>query len=146
MKENKLEVKISKENKITFENIKVLKENEIFVYGDNLAHIHGAGAALQALKFGAIHGKGLTIIGNTYGIPTKDSKFNVLNLEEIKNQVDFFIENVLKANPDKIFLITKIGTGLSGYKNSDIAPLFKKCLEIENCTLPLEFIQILNNN
>lgn len=129
--------------KITPNNIISLKNNKIFVYGDNLGHIHGAGAALQALKFGAKHGKGLIIVGNTYGIPTKDKNYKVLKLEVIKYYVDDFIENIVKTNLDKTFLITKIGTGLAGYSSKDIAPLFKECLYLNNCTLPIEFIQIL---
>jgi len=40
--------------KITQENITELKENEIFVFGSNLAGKHGAGAAFLAKeKFGA---------------------------------------------------------------------------------------------
>ena len=48
----------------------------IFVFGSNLAGRHGAGAALCALReHGAIYGQGVGLQGNSYAIPTKDSKF-----------------------------------------------------------------------
>ena len=37
--------------------------NEIFVFGSNLAGIHGAGAAKVALKFGARYGHGIGLYG-----------------------------------------------------------------------------------
>ena len=44
---------------ITPDNITELKSNEVFVFGSNLAGIHGAGAAKLAYeKFGAIKGQG----------------------------------------------------------------------------------------
>ena len=132
--------------KYTPENITELEKNEIFVYGDNEGHIHGAGAALQALKFGAIHGQGFRIIGNTYGIPTKSKIFFLLCLDEIKNYVDDFLSYIVKTNPDKNFLITKIGTGLSGYSIEDIAPLFERALFLPNCFLPEEFVNIILKN
>ena len=129
--------------RITPENIISLKENEIFVYGDNMAHIHGAGAALQAMNFGAKYGEGFHIVGQTYGIPTKNKILQVLPLDIIQNFVIDFIEYIVKGNSNKVFLITKIGTGLSGYSNEDIAPLFKDVLELDNCYLPIEFINII---
>lgn len=58
---------------ITPENIQTLKENEVFVFGSNLAGIHGAGAAKLAYeKFGAIKGQGFGLQGQSFAIPTKD--------------------------------------------------------------------------
>ena len=37
------------------------------------------------------------------------------------------------------FLVTKIGCGIAGFKISEIASLFYKCIGIENVYLPLEF-------
>ncbi len=124
------------------ENINKLEKNQIFVYGANEAWRHGRGAAKQALNFGAKHGKG-PFWGQTYGICTKDKKIKTLSLEEIKKYVDNFILFAEKYN-DLYFLVTKIGCGLAGYKSKDIAPFFKRCLEIKNIALPEEFIKILN--
>ena len=129
--------------KYTPENISVLEENQIFVYGDNMAHIHGAGAALQALKFGAKYYEGFHIVGQTYGIPTKNKMLNVLSLDVIQHFVDDFLVYIVGGNLDKEFLVTKIGTGLSGYSNEDIAPLFVNALNKKNCILPVEFVHII---
>lgn len=39
-------------NRTTPEVITTLQPNEVFVFGSNLAGIHGKGAAKQAVKFG----------------------------------------------------------------------------------------------
>lgn len=121
-----------------------LKENEIFVFGDNESHIHGKGAAKTAMRFGAKYGKGGPC-GKTYGIPTKGKSVQVtLTLHRIKKYVDEFI-TYAKENPDKIFLVTSIGCGLAGYKETDIAPLFKEAIDINNIHLPASFWKVLNN-
>ena len=119
-----------------------LKENQIFVFGSNLAGRHGRGAAKQALKWGAKYGQGEGLMGQTYGIPTKDRKLRVLSIEQIRSKVDRFIE-FAKLNPDLEFLVTPIGCGLAGYRYKDIAPLFKDALNISNIILPKEFLEIL---
>ena len=119
--------------------------NEILVFGSNLLGRHGAGAALTAVrKFGAINGKGIGIQGNSYGIPTKGKNIEVLSIKEITKHVNTFI-SYAKKNKDKIFLITEIGCGLAGYSPKDIAPLFEKCLYLENCYLPKSFITYNEN-
>lgn len=126
--------------RIINENITKLDKNEIFVFGDNEAGIHGAGAAKFALqKCGAIMGKHDCLQGNSYGISTKDKHLNVLSLSAINLKVRKFII-LTRMKSDKIFLVTKIGCGLAGYSPRDIAPMFKECLKMENVYLPLEFI------
>ena len=69
-----------------------LPPNTIFVFGSNLAGIHGAGAALIAKqKFGALQGSGVGFCGESYALPTKDSKIKTLSLELIQNYVDEFL-------------------------------------------------------
>lgn len=121
--------------------VKELKSNEVFVFGDNEAHIHGAGAAKQAMRFGAKHGQ--QISEQTYGIPTKDVKIKyTLSLNKIKKHVNEFIEYA-KNKPDKIFLVTEIGCGLAGLKYNDIAPMFKEAIKYNNIHLPKKFWDIL---
>lgn len=103
-----------------------LKEDEIFVFGSNRSGIHGAGAAKQALGFGAKWGVGEGLQGQTYALPTKDRSIQTLALTAIGQHVKNFIE-VAEENPDKTFLLTKVGTGLAGYKwKKHIRPLFPK--------------------
>ena len=59
------------DRRFTPERISELKENEIFVFGSNLAGAHGGGAARLAYnKFGAVWGEGVGLHGQTYAIPT----------------------------------------------------------------------------
>ena len=50
-----------------------------------------------------------------------------------------FIE-FAKANQDMTFLVTKIGCGIAGWSISQIAPLFKECISMDNVILPQEFL------
>lgn len=103
-----------------------LQPNEIFVFGSNLAGRHGKGAALTARqKFGAIYGQGIGLQGQSYGIPTKDKKLNILPLDVIQLHVTNFIK-FAKNNQKLTFLVTPIGCGLAGYKTEQIAPLFQE--------------------
>lgn len=123
--------------RITPSNITELKPNEIFGYGDNEAHIHGKGAARQAMHFGAKYHQG-GLVGQTYGIPTKDKNMRVLSLDKIQYHVNQFMI-CAKQHPELIFLVTEIGCGLAGYKPKDIAPLFIKAIQISNIHLPERF-------
>ncbi len=110
------------------------QKGQIFVFGANLAGRHGKGAALTAVKeYGAIYGQGVGPQGNSYAIPTKDRNIQTLPLNVIFLYVLRFI-GYAQANPDKVFYVTRIGTGLAGYKDSDIAPMFKDAPI--NCLLP----------
>lgn len=106
----------------------------IFVFGSNLAGRHGKGAALYAkVNKGAIYGQGIGRQGNSYAIPTKDENLQTLPIDKIKPHVDDFI-NYAKSNPNLDFEVTRIGCGLAGYSDKDIAPLFKNAPN--NCFLP----------
>lgn len=122
------------------ERITKLEPHQVFVYGANRSGIHGLGAAAQAVKWGAVWGKGEGLYGQTYAIPTKD--FNVgrtLDIEEIRKHVDKFIE-FTKTRPDLEFLVTPIGTGLARIPAKDIAPLFSAAKDLPNIKLPKEFL------
>jgi hypothetical protein len=108
----------------TPDNISSLEKNQIFVFGSNLAGIHGAGAAkLAKEKFGAVLGKGIGMHGNSYAIPTKDFSIETLDYCDIEKHVQDFL-SFARQNPSKTFLVTLIGCGLAGYDPKDIAPLF----------------------
>lgn len=121
-------------------NIKELKQNEIFVFGSNTAGKHGAGAAKQALKFGARYGEGIGRWGRTYAIPTKNTGLKTLPLKIINEYVAYFIDYA-KNLPGNTFLVTPIGCGLAGYTAKDIAPMFKNCLYVDNIYLPEIFLK-----
>lgn len=109
--------------------------SNIFVFGSNLAGRHGRGAALCARKeHGAVYGVGRGLTGQSYAIPTKGYKLEVLELHIIELYVKEFIE-FAESNPDLDFMVTKIGCGLAGYSEDQISPMFLKAPS--NCELPL---------
>lgn len=106
----------------------------IFVFGSNLAGRHGKGAALTARKkYNAVYGVGAGRTGDAYAIPTKDHHLKTLPLKLIKLYVDDFLQYA-GDSPHLYFNVTKIGCGLAGYKESDIAPMFGDAPK--NCILP----------
>ena len=116
-------------------------DNVVFVFGSNLAGRHGAGAArAAALHYGAEYGKGHGRMPFCYAIPTKDYNINTLELDVIKFYVKIFIRHA-STRPQEEFLITRIGCGLAGYKDSDIAPMFKNAPD--NCSFAEEWRQYL---
>lgn len=97
----------------------------IFVFGSNLAGIHGAGAAAYArFHEGAVNGQGIGHHGNSYAIPTKDQNIQSLSLKDIKGHVDTFVGYAMK-HPELTFKVTQIGCGLAGFTPEQIAPMFR---------------------
>lgn len=124
--------------RVTPDFITELKEGEVFVFGSNKEGMHGGGAARIAYKeFGAIWGEGVGMTGRCYAIPTMDGSLDI-----IRKHVDDFTEYAA-AHPELTFLVTRIGCGIAGWRDSDIAPLFGKASELGNVTLPEEFWKIL---
>jgi hypothetical protein len=124
--------------------INELKDNEIFVFGSNEAGRHGKGAAKQAMKWGAKYGQGEGLQGRTYGIPTKNKNIETLSLNKISKYISNFIV-FAQTNPQYTFLVTKIGCGLAGYNEKDIAPLFYNSINVKNIIFPPSFIKILKS-
>jgi len=98
--------------------------DHIFVFGSNLAGRHGAGAALTALReYGAIPHIGYGPMGQSFAIPTKNRKLQSLPLHAINGYVNLFLKYA-RQNPDMPFQVTRIGCGLAGFRDQDIAPFF----------------------
>ena len=122
----------------TPERITELAPDEIFVFGSNLAGVHGGGAARLAYqRFGAVWGEGVGHHGQTYAIPTMQG-----GVDTIKPYVDDFIRYA-KAHPNLTFLVTRIGCGIAGFKPEEIAPLFDRALDMYNVVLPEDFFNII---
>lgn len=116
-----------------------LNNGEIFVFGSNLRGLHGGGAARLAYeRFGAIWGQGVGMQGQSYGIPTMHG-----GVDAIKPYVDEFIE-FAKNHTEYTFLVTKIGCGIAGFKEEEIAPLFADAVSVDNIILPESFVMYLN--
>ena len=111
-----------------------LRPDEVFVFGSNLAGSHGGGAAYVAWrKFGAIMGQGVGLQGQSYGIPTMHG-----GVAAIRPYVDEFIA-FAKAHPELFFYVTRIGCGIAGFRDEEIAPLFTAARGIPNICLPESF-------
>ena len=129
--------------KYTPELIAELGDNQIFVFGSNLAGKHNGGGARIALeKFGAVYGQAFGSQGQSYAIPTLGFDFEKISLTEIKLYIDLFF-NYAFNHPQYEFLVTKIGCGIAGYKISEIAPLLLN--PFKNIVLPKEFVETQNN-
>lgn len=123
----------------TPEFITELKTDEVFVFGSNLAGMHGGGAAYVAFKkFGAVMGCGVGLRGQSYAIPTMQG-----GVETIKPYVDEFI-TFASAHPELFFYVTRIGCGIAGFRDKEIAPLFAKAVGLENVCLPKSFANNLH--
>ena len=119
------------QKRTTPEFITELQPNEIFVFGSNLKGMHGGGAAYIAYrKFGAIMGQGVGLQGQSYAIPTMQG-----GVETIRPYVDEFI-TFAKEHQELTFLVTRIGCGIAGFTDEEIAPLFEKAHDVENIVLP----------
>lgn len=122
----------------TPDKITELKENEIFVFGSNLQGFHGGGAAKIAYRsFGAEWGKGIGLYGKSYAIPTMQG-----GVETIRPYVDEFIQFAIE-NPHLVFLVTRIGCGIAGFRDEEIAPLFIDAIDVGNIILPEEFVHCI---
>ena len=127
-----------KKGRVTPEWIDDLQENQVFVFGSNLAGMHGGGAArIARLRFGAVMGKGVGMQGRSYAIPTMQG-----GTETIRPYVNAFIAYA-KEHPELTFLVTPIGCGIAGFEPEDIAPLFEEASNVENIWLPKSFWEVL---
>lgn len=125
--------------------VKKLESNQVFVFGSNEAGRHGRGAAFAAKQWGARNGVGVGLQGQTYAIPTKDRDIETLPLSHIREYVEDFTV-FAKKNPQLEFLVTRIGCGLAGYKEEQIAPFFTTSSTLPNVRLPQTFIDVINKH
>ena len=122
---------VMEQKRTTPEFITELQLGEIFVFGSNLKGMHGGGAAYIAYrKFGAIMGQGVGLQGQSYAIPTMQG-----GVETIRPYVDEFIQ-FAKEHQELTFLVTRIGCGIAGFTDEEIAPLFEQAHNVENIVLP----------
>lgn len=126
-------------DRFTPEFITELKPGEIFVFGSNLGGFHAGGAARVAnQKFGAEWGVGVGLTGQCYAIPTMQG-----GVETIKPYTDEFVAFAAE-HPELTFLVTRIGCGIAGFRDEEIAPLFADAVDAPNVVLPESFVKIIN--
>lgn len=125
------------QNRITPEQIERLSANEIFVFGTNLMGNHYGGAARMACKMFGAGGVSEGIKGQTYAIPVV-----LAGVERVKPHIETFLDYA-EAHPENRFLVTRIGCGLAGFTDEDMAPLFARAIDMANVTLPHSFWAVL---
>ncbi len=104
----------------------------LFVFGSNLAGKHYGGAARYATEcHGAEMGVAEGRTGNSYALPTLDENFQQLTLERISAGVER-LKQYAQEHPELTFYVTRIGCGIAGFSDSDIAPMFRGAPS--NCT------------
>lgn len=65
-------------------------------------------------------------------------------VETIKPYVDDFIE-LAREWDQTTFYVTRVGCGIAGFSDEEIAPLFDKALDLYNVRLPESFVKIILN-
>lgn len=104
------------------------------------------GAALAARRrFGTEPGVGLGYRGaapaHSWSIPTKDAAILSLPLEAVKTHVQAFDLDTL-AHPEQRYFVTRVGCGLAGNRDAEMAPLFLSGA-IGRCSFPLKWRRYL---
>lgn len=117
--------------------------NEIFVFGSNTQGYHSLGAAHTArVEYGAIYGQARGKQGDAYAIVTKELRSHLppIKLASIEGEVKEFLDYA-REHPELTFKVTRIGCGLTGFKDEQIAPMFKD--HPSNCKMPPEWKKYL---
>ena len=119
-----------------------LLPDQVFVFGSNILGYHAGGASRMAYKrFGAVWGQADGLQGQSYAIPVDYGKQKV-GEDVIKESIDRFIQFV-KEHHEQQFLVTRIGCGIGGFKDKEMAVYFKKALDLDNISLPRSFVEAL---
>lgn len=106
----------------------------VFAFGSNALGIHAGGAARVALRlFGAVEGQATGRQGDSYAIVTADRYGDPVPLAQLAHQVERFLCYATLYAHERFF-VTRVGCGIVGYDDAQVAPLFKGAPS--NCSLP----------
>ena len=122
--------------------IDALLPSQVFVFGSNALGYHTGGASKTARKmFGAIWGQAEGLQGQSYAIPVDFGK-GVRKDTEVKAAVDRFMD-FAREHAELFFFVTRVGCGIAGYHDEEMAQFFKEALELKNVSLPQSFVDAL---
>ena len=137
-------MEVNKHKGFTPDYIDMLLPNQIFVFGSNALGYHTGGASGTARKkFGAIWGQSEGLQGQSYAIPV-DFGRGIRKDTEVKNAINRFI-SFAEKHTELFFFVTRIGCGMGGYRDEEMAQFFKQALDVNNICLPKSFVDALNN-
>lgn len=123
--------------------IDMLLPRQIFVFGSNALGYHTGGASGTARKkFGAVWGQPEGLQGQSYAIPVDFGK-DVRKDEVVKAAVERFI-SFAKEHTELFFFVTRVGCGIAGYHDDEMAQFFKDALGMKNVCLPKSFVDALS--
>lgn len=121
-----------------------LLPNQIFVFGSNTLGYHTGGASGTARKrFGAVWGQAEGLQGQSYAIPVDFGK-GIRKDTEVKASVEKFIA-FAKENEKLFFFVTRVGCGLGGYRDDEMAQFFRNALGVKNICMPKSFVDALKS-
>lgn len=127
---------------VTPDYIDRILPNQIFVFGSNVLGYHTGGASRTARKkFGAVWGQAEGLQGQSYAIPV-DFGRGIRKDTEVKASVEKFIA-FAKEHEQLFFFVTRIGCGIGGYRDDEMAQFFKDALDVRNICLPKSFVDVL---
>lgn len=119
----------------------------IFVFGSNLRGRHGAGAAAFAhQERGAVMNEGEGLFGQSYALPTcglwdkHRRRFPALPLGVVQHNAEEFLY-FAASRMDLHFQVTRVGCGLAGLRDEDVAPIFHRASR--NCLFDMAWEKFL---
>lgn len=130
-------------------HITTLDPYEIFVFGANTQGRHGKGAALTAMRFGAIYGQSAGLQGQCWAIITKDltkSRHPSVPQAIIEHQImklyvyaeEYWWNDFLVAYQGK-------GVNLNGYPPSQMAAMFAAYPIPDNIVFETNFYKLIQD-
>jgi len=89
---------------------------------------------------GAELGVGYGFTGHSFALPTKDINIETLPINMVKLWVEWFVLTASRF-PKLRFFVTRVGCGLAGFTDEQIATMFVGATE--NCIFPIEWEKFL---
>ena len=129
------------------DRLMALDPTAVFVFGSNTRGVHGRGAALAALqRYGAKRGLSWGLQGRSYAIPTRKydcGKLVSLPLAMVQDNIRAAVA-VMAADRAHTYLWTRVGCGLAGFTNEQMAAAFAGMVPLpSHVVLPREWVTVL---
>lgn len=104
--------------------VRAIDDNEIFVFGSNLAGNHAGGAARLAHEhFGAEMGVGEGVTGQSYAFPTLTEDFQKVSSTQL-HMARLKLYQTANTMPNHKFILTKVGCGIAGFDELKMQKMF----------------------